>query len=294
MYAISYQLKTGCKPQYSNRKKKGFTLVELAIVLVVIGLLVGGILSAQSLIQTAKISAQAAQIGQFDAGVANFKQKYNYLPGDAPAFGGDGNGFVTGYGTSGMGDRISLGVFNCDVANFWNNVFPEEYEVPAVVCPSIPLSTAIDWEGSAKNVIKAKIGNKNSFFIASAANHNSTDGYAAIYNEHFYIMMTPNYIEGTGMYKSRSNASRGDEALKPSELAALDKKIDDQMPQTGNVVSGVFLHVTMAPAIPVSDDNINYTDCMLWTGSSYIYNIAVNDYRCTPFFRIGLQTGELQ
>ena len=68
----------------------GFTLIELSIVLVIIGLLIGGILVGQSLIQSAAINATVSQIQQFDASTMAFKSKYKYLPGDAPAFGGDG------------------------------------------------------------------------------------------------------------------------------------------------------------------------------------------------------------
>ena len=62
--------------------KRGFTLVELAIVLVIIGLLVGGILVAQSMMQTARIQAQIKQFELYDIAIINFRQKYNQLPGD--------------------------------------------------------------------------------------------------------------------------------------------------------------------------------------------------------------------
>jgi prepilin-type N-terminal cleavage/methylation domain-containing protein len=75
--------------------KQGFTLVELSIVLVIIGLLIGGILVAQSMIDTSKIEAQVRQIGQFDSAVANFVTKYNSLPGDSPQFGGNGTGVIS-------------------------------------------------------------------------------------------------------------------------------------------------------------------------------------------------------
>ena len=58
--------------------KTGFTLVELAIVLIIIGLLIGGILVAQSMVSTSRIILTAAQIQQFDAGVITFKEKYKF------------------------------------------------------------------------------------------------------------------------------------------------------------------------------------------------------------------------
>ena len=56
-----------------SQTREGFTLVELSIVLVIIGLLIGGILVAQSMIGTTKIQALVRQIGQFDAAHNNFK-----------------------------------------------------------------------------------------------------------------------------------------------------------------------------------------------------------------------------
>lgn len=62
---------------------KGFTLIELSIVLVIIGLLVSGILVAQSLIDSANLQSQVRQFQQLDAAVASFKSRYKAIPGDA-------------------------------------------------------------------------------------------------------------------------------------------------------------------------------------------------------------------
>lgn len=64
--------------------RHGFTLVEMSVVLVVVGLVAAGVLGGRELIESYRITAQARQIDQFDAAVNTFKIKYGYLPGDIP------------------------------------------------------------------------------------------------------------------------------------------------------------------------------------------------------------------
>lgn len=61
---------------------KGFTLVELAIALVVIGLLIGGVLKGQELIENAKISSIIRNIKSYDSAAMIFRNTYGALPGD--------------------------------------------------------------------------------------------------------------------------------------------------------------------------------------------------------------------
>lgn len=68
--------------QHALKKQGGFTLVELAIVMIIIGLLIGGILKGQELISNAQVTATIAQIKGIDAAVATFRDKYSTLPGD--------------------------------------------------------------------------------------------------------------------------------------------------------------------------------------------------------------------
>lgn len=62
----------------------GFTLIELSIVLVIIGLIVGGILVGQQLIKTAALNSILSQKQQFVTAANTFRNKYGYLPGDLP------------------------------------------------------------------------------------------------------------------------------------------------------------------------------------------------------------------
>src|SRR6187549_3006919 len=66
----------------TNRNQKGFTLIELSIVLVIIGLIVGGVLVGRDLIKAAQLRKQISQITDVNLGANTFKLKYNALPGD--------------------------------------------------------------------------------------------------------------------------------------------------------------------------------------------------------------------
>lgn len=61
---------------------KGFTLVELAIVITIIGLLIGGVLKGQEMIKNARVSATIAQINSYQAALTTFRDKFDNLPGD--------------------------------------------------------------------------------------------------------------------------------------------------------------------------------------------------------------------
>jgi prepilin-type N-terminal cleavage/methylation domain-containing protein len=90
------------------RPQRGFTLVEIAIVLVIIGLLLGGILKGQEMITQAKIKNIINDFNGLAAAMYSYQDRYRALPGDelnantttrwgATAFGGDGNGtFIRG------------------------------------------------------------------------------------------------------------------------------------------------------------------------------------------------------
>ena len=65
-----------------NKSQKGFTLVEIAIVLVIIGLLLGGILKGQEMITQAKIKNVIADVTGVSAAMYGYQDRYRALPGD--------------------------------------------------------------------------------------------------------------------------------------------------------------------------------------------------------------------
>src|SRR5712671_5490018 len=65
-----------------KKTSKGFTLVEIAIVLVIIGLLLGGILKGQEMITQAKIKNVIADMSGVSAAMYGYQDRYKSLPGD--------------------------------------------------------------------------------------------------------------------------------------------------------------------------------------------------------------------
>jgi prepilin-type N-terminal cleavage/methylation domain-containing protein len=101
-----------------KRMQKGFTLVEIAIVLVIIGLLLGGILKGQEMITQAKIKNVIADMSGVSAAAYGYQDRYRALPGDdknaagrwsgsaAPTVGTVGNGIVEGKWTTASTEAI--------------------------------------------------------------------------------------------------------------------------------------------------------------------------------------------
>src|SRR5471032_2293871 len=90
-----------------KRTQTGFTLVEIAIVLVIIGLLLGGILKGQEMITQAKIKNVVADFSGISAAYYGYQDRYRAIPGDdanaasrwttvPAAIAGNGNGVVAG------------------------------------------------------------------------------------------------------------------------------------------------------------------------------------------------------
>lgn len=87
------------------RRQSGFTLIEIAIVLVIIGLLLGGILKGQELINSARVKNLATDFRNIPVFIYGYQDKFKALPGDdgaakvhvgAVATDGNGNGVIEG------------------------------------------------------------------------------------------------------------------------------------------------------------------------------------------------------
>ncbi len=64
------------------KKNHAFSLVELSIVLVILGLLAGGIMAGQSLIRASELRNASTEYSRFTTAIQTFREKYSALPGD--------------------------------------------------------------------------------------------------------------------------------------------------------------------------------------------------------------------
>ncbi|CAG1000398.1 hypothetical protein MTYP_02833 [Methylophilaceae bacterium] len=103
-----------------KRNQTGFTLIEIAIVLVIIGLLLGGVLKGQEMINSAKVKNLAGDFKNTPALLYGYQDKFRALPGDdasavshvsATATNGNGNGVIEGLWNAASGESF----------NFWEH-----------------------------------------------------------------------------------------------------------------------------------------------------------------------------
>jgi prepilin-type N-terminal cleavage/methylation domain-containing protein len=112
-------------------KNQGFTLVEIAIVLVIIGLLLGGILKGQEMITQAKIKNVIADFSGVSAAYHGYQDRYRAIPGDDPnaatrwavapaAIAGNGNGVVAGTYNNACPQVVAAGTVESCL--FWDDL----------------------------------------------------------------------------------------------------------------------------------------------------------------------------
>ncbi len=103
---VDIMKKEGKRMLKTIRNAKGFTLVELAIVLVIIGIILGAVLKGQELVNNAKIKRLYNQYREISAAVYTYYDRYQFYPGDDPnaatrggiwtgLTAGNGNGLIT-------------------------------------------------------------------------------------------------------------------------------------------------------------------------------------------------------
>jgi prepilin-type N-terminal cleavage/methylation domain-containing protein len=91
-YYLAHLTKTEVKRIPQMNKQTGFTLIELAIVLVIIGLLLGGVLRGQELINSARVKSMTRDFQNVQVYIYGYQDRFRAVPGDD----GAANNHVTG------------------------------------------------------------------------------------------------------------------------------------------------------------------------------------------------------
>src|SRR5512145_1063140 len=111
-----------------NKQQSGFTLVEIAIVLVIIGLLLGGVLKGQELVNSAKVKNLANDFRSISSFVYAYQDRFRAMPGDDQAANTHVNGgTVATTPTGSLGNARINGNWNSTTATdesflFWQHV----------------------------------------------------------------------------------------------------------------------------------------------------------------------------
>ena len=210
--------------------------MEISIVLIIIGLLLGGILIGRDLIHIAQLHKMISQQDQFKVAVMVFKNKYNCMPGDCanadqflgsacgnnttdPDTGcnGDGSGYIdiSGYA---LGEHLKfwmhLSQANLVAGNFSGRGTASFYGPAAVINTNVPAAVlaGLGWNGVISGEASyiagySDIPVKNWGFSYSGAN--------PVGGEHIFL--------------------NGDPPLSRADAYFIDSKIDDGLPDTGSV-----------------------------------------------------------
>lgn len=187
-----------------QRAQSGFTLVEIAIVLVIVGLLLGGVLKGQALIDSAKVRNAISQMDGMKAAMFAFQDRYRALPGDmANASTVVGNGAVDCTG-SGCGDGVIRPWAESSIVT--NN-----------------LSAAGLYKG---NFATAVI---NAAPTAETAPTNPWGGPMMVGYWVYYATTATTVPSANGIYTGK---------MPNTVLAEIDRKIDDGLPKTGSFRGG--------------------------------------------------------
>jgi prepilin-type N-terminal cleavage/methylation domain-containing protein len=222
----------------AHSRTRAFSLVELSIVLVILGLLVGGVLAGQSLIRAAELRAVTTEYARFTTARQSFRDKYFALPGDmnnATQFWGRQNSNADCVTNSSAAVNASAGTCdgNGDGQIAWAAAASQSGEF-------LQYWRQLAFAGQIEGSYTGLAAGCNFCMPASAAPKSKlTNGYwNPIYlgtqsgNPQWY---DANY--GSVLFMGAIASYASSPVLKPEEAWNIDTKLDDGKPTTGKVFS---------------------------------------------------------
>jgi len=237
-----------------QRYARGFTLIELSIVLVIIGLIVGGVLVGRDLIRSAELRSVIADIERFNTAANTFIGKYNCVPGDcanATTFFGTwascsgGLGIPPGQGTcNGNGDgkvvwsTTGAGVFGAydETTLFW-----QQLSLAGLITSSY--SGELDSPAGAViygvDVPSSKL--TNGCYAVGYSSMDIQDWPSPPLNAQFFGLGNSHAYNGTALVYPEVTCGGGLYSLPAADALKIDQKIDDGKPYSGIVVSASYL-----------------------------------------------------
>ena len=214
-----------------KRNQSGFTLVEIAIVLVIIGLLLGGILKGQELVQNARVRNLADQQNAVAAAYFAFQDRYRALPGDYAA----GNTNIPNVTSApcGGGGGCTQGdsqITGDERLYAWHHLTNAGF-ISCPVCAPNPTA------GAAPSAANSLVNAYNGFMILE-------------YNNNY--AMAPPAGGGAAPAAPLINHLKSGAQVPSNIMAEVDQKLDDGNPNTGKfrVITGAGAVgcLTAAPA----------------------------------------------
>lgn len=265
--------------------RHGFSLVELSIVLVILGLLTGGILAGQSLIRAAELRSVTAELNRYYSATQSFRDKYMSIPGDfrdATRFWGryvNAAHCVTNssaaVAATGSCDGDGDGIIEAGSSASQSGEFLQFWRQLALAGMIEGDYTGIAGSGGnwhtlrGTNVPVSKIGNAGwgTWYAATLLS-----GDTALFNGAYGNMFIVGTETGTG---NMSGAT-----LRPEEAWGIDTKIDDGSPATGRVIVRARVNCALA-----ADGTALTTGVADAAKINAVYNLASTSIVCTPSFR---------
>lgn len=248
---------------------KGFSLVELSIVLVILGLLTGGILTGQNLIRAAELRSVTTDFNKYQTAVMTFRDKYFYLPGDMP----NATDFWGVKPDCGTEAPVTSGTLTCNGSGdgkinyvseqfrFWEHLANAGLIEGSYA--GVKLTSATTGRIAGQNIPVSRLspgGYDMGRYLETTA---STDYFPAAAGEHLLHMGNFN------------GAWEDIEILTPEEVWNIDQKMDDGLPATGRLLS--------TTATSANTPNCTTTD----DATTARYNVISTDVLCKIISNIG-------